>query len=190
MRKFYDDFIQQKPKEMSKTLEDIAFKYMNPETQQPTKVPAAHFEKELGQELERSISQAVGLKFVSIMYEQLNALRKEDGDLFYKALICMDNGLNPKDLRISEQIALNHTYECFQNKQAKERKEFHFLSEDITNEYKRGISDPNIQAERMEISNFLENQETRELNNLQNSNNNMVNDLSHEDEDLEEEYEY
>ena len=55
MRKVYDEFIQQKPKEMSKTLEDIAFKYINPETQQPTKVPAAHFEKELGQEIERAI---------------------------------------------------------------------------------------------------------------------------------------
>ena len=56
MRKFYDDFIQQKPKEMAKTLEDIVFKYPNPETHQPTKVPASHFEKEFGQEVERAIS--------------------------------------------------------------------------------------------------------------------------------------
>ena len=195
MRKLYDDFIQQKPKEMSKTMEDMAFKYINPETQKPTKIPAAHFEKELGQEMERTISQGISRKFLAIMFEQLNLLKKEDERLFYQALICIDNGINPKDLRISEQIAINHIYEYVQEKQRVEKKEFHFFNQDISNEFKRALSDPDIQAEAVELSNFLENQESRELNriseeqptaNLDNDNLDISNEES--EEDIEHDY--
>ena len=197
MRKFYDDFIQQKPKEMSKTLEDIVFKYTNPETHQPTKVPASHFEKEFGQEVERAISQSVNRQFLSIMYGQLNALKKDNEQLFYQALICIDNNINPKDLRLSEQIAINHTYDYIQEKQKVEKKEFHFFNKEISNEYHRAITDPNIQAEAMEISNFLENQESIELNRIKNKVDeqyqNHENDNSYNEEemdDIEHDYYY
>lgn len=189
MRKFYDDFIQQKPKEMSKTLEDIVFKYTNPETHQPTKVPASHFEKEFGQEVERAISQSVNRQFLSIMYGQLNALKKDNEQLFYQALICIDNNLNPKDLRLSEQIAINHTYDYIQEKQKVEKKEFHFFNQEISNEYHRAITDPNIQAEAMEISNFLETQESIELNRIKNKADeqyqNYENDNSYNEEEMD-----
>lgn len=189
MRKFYDDFIQQKPKEMSKTLEDIVFKYTNPETHQPTKVPASHFEKEFGQEVERAISQSVNRQFLSIMYGQLNALKKDNEQLFYQALICIDNNINPKDLRLSEQIAINHTYDYIQEKQKVEKKEFHFFNKEISNEYHRAITDPNIQAEAMEISNFLENQESIELNRIKNKVDeqyqNHENNNSYNEEDMD-----
>lgn len=167
MRKFYDEFIQSKPKEMAKLMEDMTFKFIDPKSQQPTKVPAAHYEKELGQEIERTVSQAVSLKFLSIMFDQLNLFKKENEDLFYKALICMDNGLNPKDLRISEQIALNHAYDILQNKQLEEKRKFRFFNTEITEEYRKGLTDPDIQAAAMEISNLLENQESRELNRME-----------------------
>ena len=189
MRKFYDDFIQQKPKEMSRTLEDIAFKYTNPETHQPTKVPASHFEKEFGQEVERAISQSVNRQFLSIMYGQLNALKKDNEQLFYQALICIDNNINPKDLRLSEQIAINHTYDYIQEKQKVEKKEFHFFNKEISNEYHRAITDPDIQAEAMEISNFLENQESIELNRIKNKVDeqyqNHENDNSYNEEEMD-----
>lgn len=171
MRKVYDEFIQQKPKEMSKTLEDIAFKYINPETQQPTKVPAAHFEKELGQELERAIAQGTSRKFLSIMFTELSNLKKEDEKYFYQALICIDNNLNPKDLRISDQISLDYTYNFIMEKQKTEKKEFRFLDQEISREYDKSKSDPSIQATAMEISNLLENQETRELNRIEEQDN-------------------
>lgn len=41
MTKYFDEFTKLKQKEMSKTLEDITYKYINPETHQPTKVPAS-----------------------------------------------------------------------------------------------------------------------------------------------------
>ena len=34
----------------------------------------------------------------------------------------MDNNLNPKDLRMPEQIAMNHTYDYIEEKQIQERK--------------------------------------------------------------------
>ncbi len=175
MRTVYDDLIQQKQKEMSKTLEDMTYKYINPQTQQPTKVPASHFEKELGLEVERVINQAVNQKFLTIMYTELNSLMKDNKELFYKALLCIDNNLNPKDLRISDQIALNHTYAYMEEKQANERKNFRFFSEDISNEYKKAITDPNIQATAMEVSNFIENNETRDLNAIKNQGDNTYN---------------
>lgn len=192
MRKFYDDFIQSKPKEMAKLIEDMTFKYPNPETQQPTRVPAAHYEKELGQELERTITQVMTMRFLSIMYDQLNSFKKENEDLFYKALICIDNGLNPKDSRISEQIALNHTYEFLQTKQQEEKRKFHFFSQDITNEYQRGLTDPDLQAEAMEISNLLENRESRELNNIERQVNQEKSsiEIEQEEDDIDMDYDY
>lgn len=193
MRTVYDEIIQQKRKDMAKTLEDITYKYINPDTQQPTKVPAGHFEKELGIEVERAINQAVSQKFLSIMYNELNALMKDNKELFYKALLCIDNNLNPKDLRISEQIALNHTYDYLVEKKTTEKKEFHFLNQDIAMEYRKAITDRDIQAQAMEISNLLENQETRDLNSIENqgglNNSNISNEsIGIEDEDLDMDY--
>lgn len=190
----YDDFLQLKQKDMSKAMEDMTFKYINPETQQPTKVPASHYDKELSREVERTVAQATNRQFLSIMYSQLNALRKEDPKYFFQALICMDNNLNPKDLRMPEQIAMNHTYDYIEEKQIQERKQFRFFNQDITNEYQRAISDPSIQAEYMELSNYLENQESRELNrikedDLPNKQNENNNDLDNDLEDYDDEYE-
>lgn len=190
MRKFYDDFIQSKPKEMAKLIEDMTFKYLNPESQQPTRVPATHYEKELGQEIERTVSQAVSLRFLTIMYDQLNLFKKENEDLFYKALICMDNNLNPKDLRISEQIALNHAYESLQEKQVEEKRKFHFFNQDIVDEYRKGLTDPHVQAHAMEVSNFIEREEDRELNNVQNSNNNQPSSPEEEYEEDQDDIDY
>ena len=194
MRTVYDEVLQMKPKELSKTMEDMTFKFMNPETNQPTRVPASHYEKELGHEIERTIVQTTNRQFLTIMYSQLNALKKEDPKYFFQALICMDNNLNPKDLRMPEQIAMNHTYDYIEEKQIQERKQFRFFNQDITNEYQRAISDPSIQAEYMELSNYLENQESRELNrikedDLPNKQKENNNDLDNDLEDYDDEYE-
>ena len=197
MRTMYDDFLQLKQKDMSKTMSDMTYKYINPETNQPTKVPASHYEKELSREVERTVAQATNRQFLSIMYSQLNALRKEDPKYFFQALICMDNNLNPKDLRMPEQIAMNHTYDYIEEKQIQERKQFRFFNQDITNEYQKAISDPSIQAEYMEWSNFLENQESRELDRIKEddlsnkqteNNNDLDNGLDEYDDEYDREY--
>ena len=53
MRKQYDDFTQLKIKDMSKSISDMTYTYLNPETGEPTKVPAVHYEKILDQVTEK-----------------------------------------------------------------------------------------------------------------------------------------
>ena len=64
---------------MSKSISDMTYRYINPDTQEPTKVPAVHYEKILDQVTEKYMSDITSRQFLTIMYNQLNALKKEDG---------------------------------------------------------------------------------------------------------------
>ena len=159
MRKQYDDFTQMKPKDMSKSISDMTYMYLNPETGEPTKVPPSHYEKILDQVAEKYVSEATSRQFLSIMYNQLSALKKEDEKYFYQALLCIDFGLNPKDLRIDDQIALECTYDYLTDKQRNEKKEFHALDAEFYNAYTEAKSDPNLQSQVIKASNNYEQRE-------------------------------
>lgn len=156
MRKRYDDFTQLKPKDMSKYISDMTYKYINPETQEPTKVPPAHYEKILDQITEKYMSEITNRQFLTIMYNQLTALKKEDEKYFNQALICMDMGINPKDMRMNEQIALASTNDYVDEKQKELKKDFHFLSEDITDAFVEYRDNSEYQSNAIRISNMLE----------------------------------
>ena len=160
MRKQYDDFTQLKLKDMSKSISDMTYKYINPETQEPTRVPPVHYEKILDQVTEKYMGEITSRKFLTIMYEQLNALRKEDDKYFQQALICIDQGINPKDLRVNEQIALTYTYEYMNEKQKELKKDFHFLSEDISDMFNESKNNPGLQSEIIRYSNMLDERES------------------------------
>ena len=159
MKKQYDDFTKLKLKDMSKSISDMTYKYINPETNEPTKVPAQHYEKILDQVQEQYMGEITSRKFLDIMYSQLTALKKEDEKYFNQALLCMDIGLNPKDLRIDEQIAIEYTNTFIEDKKNFEKKNFHFLSEDIVKSYDEAKNDPNLQAEVVRESNKFEDRE-------------------------------
>lgn len=159
MRKQYDDFTQLKLKVMSKTISDMTYKYINPETQTPTVVPAGHYEKILDQVQEQYMGEITSRQFLVIMYNQLNALKKEDEKYFNQALLCMDMGLNPKDLRINEQIAITYTNDYIDEKQKTEKKNFHMLSEDIVSNFEYAKSDPRLQSDVIRFSNSIENRD-------------------------------
>ena len=159
MRKQYDDFTQLKLKDMSKTISDMTYKYINPETQTPTVVPAGHYEKILDQVQEQYMGEITSRQFLVIMYNQLNALKKEDEKYFNQALLCMDMGLNPKDLRINEQIAIIYTNDYIDEKQKTEKKNFHMLSEDIVSNFEYAKSDPRLQSDVIRFSNSIENRD-------------------------------
>lgn len=159
MRKQYDDFTQLKLKDMSKSISDMTYKYINPDTQEPTKVPAVHYEKILDQVTEKYMSDITSRQFLTIMYNQLTALKKEDEKYFNQALLCMDLGLNPKDLRIDEQIAIEYSNSFIEDKKNYEKKNFHFLSEDIVKSYDEAKNDPNLQASVIRESNRFEERE-------------------------------
>ena len=159
MRKQYDDFTQLKLKDMSKSISDMTYKYINPETQTPTVVPAGHYEKILDQVQEQYMGEITSRQFLVIMYNQLNALKKEDEKYFNQALLCMDMGLNPKDLRINEQIAITYTNDYIDEKQKTEKKNFHMLSEDIVSNFEYAKSDPRLQSDVIRFSNSIENRD-------------------------------
>lgn len=156
MRKQYDDFTQLKLKDMSKSISDMTYRYINPDTQEPTKVPAVHYEKILDQVTEKYMSDITSRQFLTIMYNQLNALKKENEKYFNQALLCMDIGLNPKDLRINEQIAIEYIDSFINDKKNYEKKNFHFLSSDIIEAYDEAKSDTRLQTMVVRDSNKLE----------------------------------
>ena len=156
MRKQYDDFTQLKLKDMSKSISDMTYKYINPDTQEPTRVPPAHYEKILDQVTEKYMADVTSRQFLTIMYNQLSALKKEDEKYFNQSLVCMDMGLNPKDLRIDEQIAMEYTNGFIEDKKNYEKKNYHFLSEDIVSAYNESKNNPELQADVVRESNKLE----------------------------------
>lgn len=156
MRKQYDDFTQMKIKEMCKSISDMTYTYLDPETHLPTKVPASHYEKILDQVKEQYMGEITSKQFLTIMYNQLNSLKKEDERYFREALICLDMGLNPKDMRIEEQVALNYASDFVVARQAQLKKDFHFLNEEITEAYRYGKEDRFIQSQSVRESNKLE----------------------------------
>lgn len=164
MRRQYDDFTQLKLKDMSKTISDMTYKYINPDTQTPTKVPAVHYEKILDQVTEKYMADVTSRQFLTIMYNQLCALKKEDEKYFNQALLCMDCGLNPKDLRIDEQIAIEYTNDYIEDKKSIEKKNFHFLSDDIISAYDEAKNNPALQAQVVRESNKFEERENSMFN--------------------------
>jgi len=170
MRKQYDDFTQLKLKDMSKVMSDMTYKYINPETQEPTKVPAMHYEKILDQVTEKYMSEITSKQFLTIMYNQLNSLKKEDEKYFNQALLCIDLGINPKDLRINEQIALEVTNSYIEDRKENEKRNFHFLSDDIVESFDSSKNDPSLQAQIIRDSNKYEEREDEMLNHKEHNN--------------------
>ena len=156
MRKQYDDFTQLKLKDMSKSISDMTYKYINPETDKPTKVPPAHYEKILDQVTEKYMADITSRQFLTIMYNQLNGLKKEDEKYFQQALLCIDLGLNPKDLRIDEQIALEYTNEFLSERKQVLKKDNHILDQSIIDFYNDTKENPDIQSHAVKESNKLE----------------------------------
>jgi len=146
MRRQYDDFTQLKVKDMSKSISDMTYRYINPENNEPTKVPYTHYEKILNQVTEKYMADITSRQFLTIMYNQLTALKKEDERYFKEALICMDMGVNPKDMRIEDEIALSFTYDCAEDSEKQDKKGFHLLNEDIVNNFEQAKKDPELHS--------------------------------------------
>ena len=165
MKKQYDDFTKLKLKDMSKSISDMTYKYINPETLEPTRVPAQHYEKILEQVQETYLGEITKVQFLNIMYNQLQALKKEDEKYFTQALLCLDMGINPKDMRLDEQISLSYTYNYLDDKRNYEKKDFHLLDKEIVETYNSSKTDPEIQGQAIQFSNMMEDKENYAYNN-------------------------
>ena len=167
MKKQYDDFTKLKLKDMSKTMSDMTYKYINPDTLEPTRVPAQHYEKILEQVQENYLGEVTKIQFLNIMYNQLQALKKEDEKYFTQALLCIDMGINPKDMRLDEQIALSYTYNYVDDRKNYEKKDFHLLDGEIVETYNTSKTDPEIQGQAIQFSNMIDDKENYAYNNKQ-----------------------
>ena len=84
MTKYFDEFTKLKQKEMSKTLEDITYKYINPETHQPTKVPASHFDKDGNTTKDMRLDEQIALSETYKEFEEvINPPRKSKNNTFH-----------------------------------------------------------------------------------------------------------
>ena len=62
-------------------------------------------------------------------------------------------------LRLNEQIAVEYTYEYMQDKKEHEKKNFHFLNQDIIEAYENSKNDSSLQASIIRESNNFEDRE-------------------------------
>lgn len=147
MNKNYDDFTKMKPKEMSKTISDMTYNYINPETNLPTIVPPQHYEKILNTVREEVIAEETKRIFLNTIYTQLKSLKDEEPKYFQQALLCIDLGLNPKDLRNNELIGLLLTSDSIDQSRDENKKNFHLIDKEYVETYERFKDDKELHAE-------------------------------------------
>ena len=147
MQKNYDDFTKMKPKEMSKTISDMTYNYINPETNMPTIVPASHYEKILNKVREEVIAEETKRIFLNTIYTQLKSLRDEEPKYFQQALVCLDMGLNPKDLRNDDLIAILLTSDAIDQTREEQKKNFHLLDKKIVDTFNEFKEDRSLHAQ-------------------------------------------
>lgn len=80
------------------------------------------------------------------MYVQLKAIRDEDPKYFRQAMVCLDLGLKPSEMRVNERIALSVTNEMLDDLSKDRKKDFHLLDSQIINYFENAKNDPEIQV--------------------------------------------
>lgn len=161
MRKQYDDFTQMKLKDMSKAMSEMTYQYINPDLNIPTVVPASHYESILNEIQEQYIGEITSKQILTVVFNQLKAIKQEDEKYFQQALLCLDLNIKPNDLKINEQIALNLTQEMLEKKKSIEKKDYHVIDQEIIDFFYETKNDPIVQANIIRYSN-----DNREVNSV------------------------
>ena len=153
MQRQYEVFLKKNINDMSKDISDMTYTFINPETNKPTVVPAAHFKNILSKVKEQYIEEQTQNMFLSIVYNQLKSLKENDERYFHQALMCLDLNIKPDDLRVNERIALLETQSYLNQKQHEEKKDFHLLDSSIIEYFEIAKNDPDLQKDIIEFSN-------------------------------------
>lgn len=144
---------------MSKTISDMTYNYINPETNMPTIVPASPYEKILNRMRAEVIAEETKRIFLNTIYTQLKSLRDEEPKYFQQAMLCLDLGLNPKDLRNDDLIALLLTSDAIDQTREEQKKNFHLLDKKIVDTFTEFKEDCSLHANII-----CQNEETKEKN--------------------------
>jgi len=151
MNKQFDVFVKMKITEMSKTIHDMTYRYINPETKKPTDVPAKHYQDILKQPVEVMIDEQVKRQFLNVMFKQLKNLKEEEPHLFYQSLLLMDIGKSPDSLEVNEEVALKMTADYMVKEESKPKKKsdrkFHISQDSFIKKYDEIKNDDSIMVE-------------------------------------------
>lgn len=160
MNKQFDVFVKMKITEMSKTIHDMTYTYINPETKKPTDVPAKHYQDILKQPVEVMVEDQVKRQFLNIMYKQLKNLKEEEPHLFYQSLLLLDIGKSPESLAINEEIAVKMTGDLMVEDEKKPRKKsepkFQITNQCYVEKYEEIKNDDKIMAEFFEPADAID----------------------------------
>lgn len=160
MNRQFDIFTKMKITEMCKTIHDMTYTYINPETKKPTEVPAKHYQDILKQPVEVLVEDQVKKQFLNIMYKQLKSLKEEEPHLFYQSLLLLDIGKSPDSLAINEEIALKMTADRISEDEKKPKKksepQFQISNSKYIEAYNSIKDDENIMADIFDISEEIE----------------------------------
>ena len=147
MNKQFDIFVKMKIKELSDNISKMTYAYINPETNQPTIVPAKHYKDILDQPVEVLIDDQVKKQFLNIMYKQMKSLKEEEPTLFYETLLLMDLNKTPDSLGLNEEAAIKITANDLVEKEKKEKKKFHLLDQQHLDKYENIRDDSDLMAQ-------------------------------------------
>lgn len=147
MNKQFDLFQKMKIKEVCDNISRMTYAYINPDTKEPTVVPAKHYKDLLDQPVEVLVNDQVKKQFLNIMFKQMKALKEEEPVLFHETLLLMDLNKTPDSLELNEEIALKITATQLTENEKELKKGFHLLDNEYLSNYEETKNDSELMAD-------------------------------------------
>ena len=135
-----------KIKELSENISRMTYAYINPETKEPTVVPAKHYKDILDQPVEVLIDDQVKRQFLNIMFKQMKSLKEEEPVLFYETLLLMDLNKTPDSLELNEEAAIKLTANQLVDQEKTLKKKFHLIDKSHLSSYEQTRDDSELMA--------------------------------------------
>lgn len=101
--KVYEDVVKLSLPNLAKTMSDITYCYNE------TVVPEKHYKDYLSKAIEETVADEVQMQILNTVFKTIESLWKESPALVTKALICLEKGIKPNDIRAREYQALMAT---------------------------------------------------------------------------------
>ena len=146
MNKQFDLFVKMKIKELSENISRMTYAYINPDTNQPTVVPAKHYKEILDQPVEVLVNDQVKRQFLNIMFKQMKSLKEEEPVLFYETLLLMDMNKTPDSLELNEEAAIKLTAQKLVEDGKTLKKKFHLIDREHLSSYDEIKNDSELMA--------------------------------------------
>lgn len=146
MNKQFDLFVKMKIKELSENISRMTYAYINPDTKQPTVVPAKHYKDILDQPVEVMVNDQVKRQFLNIMFKQMKSLKEEEPVLFYETLLLMDMNKTPDSLELNEEAAIKITAQELVEDEKTLKKKFHLVDFEHLDKYEDTKNDSELMA--------------------------------------------